>query len=120
VSSNIYPTKDSPNYYQGHGTVLAYLVVFLFTGSIVNTLLLRAENRKRIRGERDGWRTKSSQEMEVMGDKRFDSSVGLVFWKPQLTHTGPTSCTWSNLPSDSRRSNEVGGDVRFHGIEAKK
>jgi sugar phosphate permease len=71
VASNIYPTKDAPNYYRGHGTVLGYLVVFLFGGSVATTLLLRAENGRRARGERDAWRAKSARDVEVMGDKRF-------------------------------------------------
>jgi hypothetical protein len=53
VSSNIYRGEDAPNYYPGHGTVLAYLVIFLLCGSIMQTILLRRENGKRRRGERD-------------------------------------------------------------------
>jgi nitrate/nitrite transporter NarK len=71
VSSNIYPTKDAPNFRPGHGTVLGYLVVFLFGGSVATTLLLRRENARRERGERDAWRTKSARDVEVMGDKRW-------------------------------------------------
>jgi MFS family permease len=96
VASNIYPTKDAPNYYRGHGTVLGYLVVFLFGGSVVNTVLLRAENRKRMRGERDGWRAKSARDVEVMGDERFGRLMTGCFglW---LTCIGPTSFTWCKL-----------------------
>lgn len=73
VSSNIYRNKDSPNYYPGHGTVLAYLTIFLFGGSVVTHFLLRRENKKRINGERDHWtHDKTPEQMEVIGDKRPD------------------------------------------------
>lgn len=51
VSSNIY--RNSPQYYSGHGTVLGYLTLFLFLGSIVTRQLLARENRKRLAGERE-------------------------------------------------------------------
>lgn len=71
VASNIYPNKDSPHYYRGHGTVLAYLTVFLFGGSIVTHILLKQENNKRASGKRDHWMDdKTPEEIEVMGDKR--------------------------------------------------
>ncbi|KAL2868771.1 major facilitator superfamily domain-containing protein [Aspergillus lucknowensis] len=73
VSSNIYRGKDKPDYYPGHGTVLAYLVLFQFGGSIVQYLLLRKENGKRRRGERDHWVEGLSQnEISFLGDKRPD------------------------------------------------
>jgi len=73
VASNIYPNKDSPRFYRGHGTVLAYLTVFLFGGSVVTHLLLKAENNKRINGKRDHWMDdKTPEEIEVIGDKRPD------------------------------------------------
>lgn len=73
VSSNIYRQADAPQFYPGHGTVLAYLVVFLFGGSIVQYVLLRQENAKRRRGERDHWVEGLSQsEIELLGDKRPD------------------------------------------------
>lgn len=73
VSSNIYRGKDAPRFYPGHGTVLAYLVLFLFGGSVLQYILLRIENRKRQRGERDHWITGlSPQEIELLGDKRPD------------------------------------------------
>lgn len=71
VSSNIY--YDSPRYYQGHGVVLAYLVICLFGGSVLNTFLLRRENRLRAHGRRDHWAEgKSEREVEQMGDQRPD------------------------------------------------
>jgi len=73
VSSNIYPTKDQPKFYAGHGTVLGYLTVFLFGGSIITTLYLRAENTKRVSGQRDQRLVgKTPKEVEVLGDKRPD------------------------------------------------
>lgn len=73
VSSNIYREADAPRFYPGHGTVLAYLVVFLFGGSIVQYVLLRRENAKRRRGERDHWIEGLDQnEIELLGDKRPD------------------------------------------------
>ncbi|RAL14135.1 uncharacterized protein BO97DRAFT_442027 [Aspergillus homomorphus CBS 101889] len=53
VSSNIYRTEDAPRFYPGHGVVLAYLVLFLLGGSVTQYLLLRKENARRRRGERD-------------------------------------------------------------------
>lgn len=71
VSSNIY--FQAPRYYQGHGVVLAYLVLFLLGGSVLMTLLLRRENKKRVSGQRDGWAVgKSESEIERMGDRRPD------------------------------------------------
>ncbi|EED18707.1 MFS transporter, putative [Talaromyces stipitatus ATCC 10500] len=73
VSSNIYRGKDSPNFYPGHSTVLAYLVLFLLGGSILQTILLRIENRKRQRGDRD-YRIEGLSEEEIrdLGDMRPD------------------------------------------------
>ncbi|KAJ4410606.1 hypothetical protein N0V82_009197 [Gnomoniopsis sp. IMI 355080] len=71
VSSNIY--FQSPRYYQGHGVVLAYMVLFLLGGSLFMTLMLRRENKKRIEGKRDNWAVgKSEYELEQEGDKRPD------------------------------------------------
>ncbi|KAF2669728.1 MFS nicotinic acid transporter-like protein Tna1 [Microthyrium microscopicum] len=73
VSSNIYPTSSAPHFYPGHGTVLGYLTVFLFGGSIVTSLLLRQENKKRINGQRDHWlEGKTPEELRTRGDKRPD------------------------------------------------
>jgi len=73
VSSNIYRTQDRPLFRLGHGVVLGYLVVFLLFGSIVTHIMLRAENRKRLSGERDHWiEGKSEEEIEALGDKRPD------------------------------------------------
>jgi hypothetical protein len=73
VASNIYRTQDSPRFKPGHGVVLGYETLFLLGGSVVQYLLLRRENAKRRRGERDYWiEGKSEAEIEKLGDKRPD------------------------------------------------
>lgn len=73
VSSNIYRDQDAPRFYPGHGVVLAYLVLFLFGGSIVQYFLLRRENSKRMRGDRDQWIEGLDQnQIELLGDERPD------------------------------------------------
>ena len=69
VSSNIY----TPGIRTGHSIMLAYLIVFLFGGSILQYILLRQENAKRLAGKRDVWvQGKSAKEIEAMGDRRPD------------------------------------------------
>jgi hypothetical protein len=73
VSSNIYRGADAPNFYPGHGAILAYLVLFLLGGSILQHILLRIENRKRRLGQRDAWiEGLDQQQIELLGDKRPD------------------------------------------------
>ncbi|KAJ5143279.1 uncharacterized protein N7515_002066 [Penicillium bovifimosum] len=73
VSSNIYRDDDKPRYYPGHGVVLAYLVLFLLGGTVTQYLLLRRENAKRRRGERDHWVAGLDQsQMAMLGDRRPD------------------------------------------------
>ncbi|KAL9113683.1 MAG: hypothetical protein Q9227_002128 [Pyrenula ochraceoflavens] len=73
VSSNIYRGQDKPRYLPGHGVVFVYVTLFLFGGSILQYLLLRMENRKRMNGERNHWiEGKSEAEIEKLGDKRPD------------------------------------------------
>lgn len=73
MSSNIYRDRDAPNYYPGHGTVLSYLVLFLFGGSVLQYILLQCENRKRRNGERDHWvEGLDRSQMELLGDRRPD------------------------------------------------
>ncbi|OAG00336.1 MFS nicotinic acid transporter-like protein Tna1 [Paraphaeosphaeria sporulosa] len=73
ISSNIYRSKDSPRFKVGHGVVLAYLVLWLFGGSVVTRFLLARENKKRARGDRDEWVDgKSEEQIRDMGDKRPD------------------------------------------------
>ena len=71
VSSNIY--FDPPRYFVGHGVIIAYMTIFLFGGSVLMTTMLRRENAKRKRGERDGWVTGLNHaEIEMLGDRRPD------------------------------------------------
>ncbi|KAL5121951.1 hypothetical protein ACEQ8H_000167 [Pleosporales sp. CAS-2024a] len=73
VSSNIYRAKDKPQFFLGHGVVLAYLTVFLFGGSIITRLMLASENKKRLNGKRDAWsQGRDEHEVAEMGDKRPD------------------------------------------------
>ncbi|KAG5928395.1 hypothetical protein E4U53_002680 [Claviceps sorghi] len=71
VSSVIY--RWPPRYFQGHGTILAYLVVCMFGGSLLFATALDRENKKRRRGERDRWvQGMTEAEMDRLGDKRPD------------------------------------------------
>lgn len=71
VSSNIYFAP--PRYFAGHGVVMAYMVVFLFGGSVLMTVLLRRENARRKRGERDGWVAGLTEaQVDALGDRRPD------------------------------------------------
>jgi len=73
ISSNVYQAKDKPKYRTGHGIILAFLVLFLFGGSLVQRLLLQRENAKRRSGARDYWADgKTQKEVEMLGDKRPD------------------------------------------------
>lgn len=71
VSSNVY--VDAPRYFAGHGTVTAYLFVCMFCGSALMYALLRRENGKRRRGERDHRvEGKTDAEVAMLGDERPD------------------------------------------------
>ena len=71
VSSNIY--YDAPRYLQGHGIIMGFMAVFLFGGSVLMYALLRLENARRRRGERDSWvEGKTREEIDALGDKRPD------------------------------------------------
>ncbi|RHZ68014.1 hypothetical protein CDV55_107053 [Aspergillus turcosus] len=73
VSSNIYRGADAPRFYPGHATVLAYLVVLQFGGSVLQYILLRRENTKRQRGERDHWiEGLRHDQIALLGDNRPD------------------------------------------------
>jgi hypothetical protein len=81
VSSNIYRQADAPAYRPGHGVVLGYLVLFLFFTSIITTLLLRVENKKRLSGKRDAWiEGKTPTEIHKLGDKRY---ILLILRQPE-------------------------------------
>ena len=73
VSSNIYITHQKPRYWVGHGVVLGYQIFCLLGGSILNTVLLRIENKKRREGKRD-YRVegKTTREIEALGDDQPD------------------------------------------------
>ncbi|OAQ68887.1 MFS transporter [Pochonia chlamydosporia 170] len=71
VSSVIY--RWPPRYFQGHGTIIAYLIVCMFGGSVLFATLLSIENKKRRNGERDHWvEGKTEKEINALGDKRPD------------------------------------------------
>ncbi|KAK3897639.1 hypothetical protein C8A05DRAFT_47821 [Staphylotrichum tortipilum] len=71
VSSNIF--FHGPRFPEGHGVIIGYLSVFLFGGSVLMSLLLRRENAKRKRGERDHWvEGLTEKEIEKLGDQRPD------------------------------------------------
>ncbi len=67
VSANIY--YSPPRYVAGHSIVLAFLLTFLFGGSLLMTILLRLENRRRRLGKRDHWlEGKTPEQVREMGD----------------------------------------------------
>ncbi|KAK1757860.1 putative transporter [Echria macrotheca] len=71
VSSNIY--FNGPRFREGHGTVMAYMALFLFGGSVLMTTLLRRENARRRRGERDHWvQGLDANQIKDLGDNRPD------------------------------------------------
>ena len=71
VSSNIY--YNAPRYFEGHGTVLGYLVVAVFVGSLIMYLLVVRENKLRLQGKRDHWiEGLNNEQIAGLGDKRPD------------------------------------------------
>jgi hypothetical protein len=73
VSSNIYIKKQGPRYFAGHAIVLAYMLLFLFGGTVFMHVMLKRENKLRKSGARDELLTgKTESEIEVLGDKRPD------------------------------------------------
>lgn len=73
VSSNIYRGQDAPNFYLGHGVVLGYLTVCVFLGSVLQTVVLRIENKKRRAGLRDvRIQGLDDRQIELLGDMRPD------------------------------------------------
>ena len=73
VASNVYRGRDAPKYYLGHSVVLGYLTICIFFGSILQTVLLRIENRKRRNGHRDHLINElSDEQIRQMGDRRPD------------------------------------------------
>jgi len=75
VSSNVYRAKEKPWYPLGHGLVLMY-ISFGIIASTTYHFALRAENRRRDRGERDEVIGKSDEsELDARNEKngRFDT-----------------------------------------------
>ncbi|KAF7894263.1 hypothetical protein EAF00_007777 [Botryotinia globosa] len=71
VSSNIY--FKGPKFTVGHATVMAYMIVCLFGGSVAMHLLLRRENAARLAGKRDHLVAgMTEKEAEKLGDNRPD------------------------------------------------
>ncbi|EJT72247.1 hypothetical protein GGTG_09113 [Gaeumannomyces tritici R3-111a-1] len=71
TSSHVY--FSPPRFVEGHAVVLGFMAVFLLGGSVLMTLLLRAENARRLRGGRDSWTEgKTRREVEALGDMRPD------------------------------------------------
>lgn len=73
MASNIYRQADAPRFVPGHAVCIVYEGLFLFCGSLVQHLGLRAENRKRRQGKLDYIvEGKSQEEIDKLGDKRPD------------------------------------------------
>ncbi|ROT34488.1 MFS general substrate transporter [Sodiomyces alkalinus F11] len=73
VSSNIFLDRENPRYWTGHSVVLAYLVVFLFGGSIFMHIALRITNRNRKAGKMDAkWAKMTEEQRWIAGDRRPD------------------------------------------------
>ena len=73
VSSNIFLKNEKPRYFSGHGTVLAYMSLFLLGGTVFMYTALRRENSKRRSGARDNMHAgKTADEIWVAGDNRPD------------------------------------------------
>lgn len=71
VSSNVY--FAGPRFFAGHATIIGYLVIAMFGGSLLFQTLLSRENKKRLAGERDYLvEGKSQAEIEALGDNRPD------------------------------------------------
>jgi len=72
VASNIYRARDKPWYRLGHGIILGYIAVGLIA-SIVFMVLLKRENIKRDRGERDEIIEGTENEHANEKNGRYDS-----------------------------------------------
>ncbi|KAM7198120.1 MFS general substrate transporter [Rhypophila sp. PSN 637] len=71
VSSNMW--SDAPRFISGHATIIAYLGVCLFGGSLLFHILLSRENAARKAGKRDHLiEGKSTSEIHILGDKHPD------------------------------------------------
>ncbi|KIY49917.1 MFS general substrate transporter [Fistulina hepatica ATCC 64428] len=75
VSSNVYRARDEPWYPLGHGLVLMYIALGIIS-SIVMIVLLKRENAKRERGERDEIIANSQTSIaDIQSKNRVYSSV---------------------------------------------
>jgi MFS family permease len=73
VSSNIFLKTQKPRFWLGHGTVLAYQIVFLFGGTIIMHIALRRENQARRAGRRNQkYDALTEEEKAIKGDRRPD------------------------------------------------
>jgi sugar phosphate permease len=73
ISSNIFLPGDSPRYFIGKGVTMAAMLGFLNLGSIAMHFMLRVENSKRLRGDRDNMlQGMTPDQIWVAGDKRPD------------------------------------------------
>ncbi|KAL2212885.1 hypothetical protein CC79DRAFT_1394064 [Sarocladium strictum] len=73
VSSNVFLKTQKPRFWLGHGTVLAYQIVFLLGGTIMMHLALRRENQARRAGRRNQkYDALTEEEKAIKGDRRPD------------------------------------------------
>ncbi|KAF9229153.1 MFS general substrate transporter [Gyrodon lividus] len=79
VSSNVYRTQDAPWFRLGHGVVLAYIAIG-WISSVVFMVLLKLENARRDRGERneaigdDDWVTKEQRNANAAKNGQYEST----------------------------------------------
>ncbi|KAI5118029.1 hypothetical protein M0805_004894 [Coniferiporia weirii] len=77
VTSNVYRAQDKPWYSLGHGIVLAYIAIG-FLCSFLMRVVLKAENERRARGERDEIIGSSSSSAKTEDDVMVYESVDAV------------------------------------------
>ncbi|KAJ7066455.1 MFS general substrate transporter [Mycena amicta] len=70
VSSNVYRARDQPWYRLGHGLVLMYICIGIIANSLL-LYLLKKENARRDRGERDEVISPDFEGMEDNGNGRY-------------------------------------------------
>lgn len=89
MSSNVYRGRDAPHYRLGHAIVLGYLAIGLLGGSVLNYILLKRENDKRTRGERDIWiQGLDGKQIEALGDQRCNRILSTLL-AGTMTLTAP-------------------------------
>ena len=112
ISSNVFPSKDKPRFLVGHSVSLAYVMVFLFGGSLLNMYLLRRENLKRLSNPDNlngqNWADgKTAEEVMMMGDERYVKPMRFWMSCHADVQIGRISC----ISCDSRWAG-VSGDMR--------